>query len=127
GAVDDVLAHADFDGCIAAAKYLRAGEPPYPEADEDARFVDAPGWGFTCSPTGERLAYAIDQARTGKGANAYLTFLRNLCQTLVERAEPPSFAEHLDHLAEQRRRRLVELDRKLEQALQLHPQVLLLC
>lgn len=126
GPVDDILAHADFDGCIAAAKYVRGGEPPYPEADEDARCIDAPGWGFTCSPAGERLARAIDQARVGKGSNAYLTFLRRLCDALVEGYEPPSLASHIDNLAEQRRRRLIELDKKLEHVEEIHPQVALL-
>ena len=40
GAVDTICCHTDFDGLCAAAKFMRAGEEPYPGADADARAVD---------------------------------------------------------------------------------------
>ncbi|MFA0781639.1 Cas10/Cmr2 second palm domain-containing protein [Fervidibacter sacchari] len=41
GQVDTIVAHGDFDGIMAAAKWLLGGEEPYPGADEDARAIDS--------------------------------------------------------------------------------------
>jgi hypothetical protein len=41
GHVDDIVAHADFDGCVAAVKWLRGGREPYAGADEDARAAES--------------------------------------------------------------------------------------
>ncbi len=41
GRVDTIVAHGDFDGVIAAAKWLLGGEEPYPGADADARAADS--------------------------------------------------------------------------------------
>ena len=40
GPVDTVICHTDFDGLCSAAKWLRGGEEPYPDADRDARLID---------------------------------------------------------------------------------------
>jgi hypothetical protein len=47
GHVDTIVCHTDFDGLCSAAKWLRGGTEPYPNADDDARAIDtrtaAPG------------------------------------------------------------------------------------
>ncbi|HSA22866.1 MAG TPA: hypothetical protein P5076_15530, partial [Myxococcota bacterium] len=68
GPFEHLLAHADFDGLMSAVKLLGGGQPPYPEADEDARAVDSPGRGFRLSARGQRLARAMDQASVERGA-----------------------------------------------------------
>ena len=40
GPVDTIVTHHDLDGLYSAAKWIRAGEEPYPGADADARCVD---------------------------------------------------------------------------------------
>ena len=40
GPVDTIVTHLDLDGLYSAAKWIRAGEEPYPGADHDARCVD---------------------------------------------------------------------------------------
>lgn len=40
GEVDTILCHTDFDGLMSAAKWIRAGDEPYPGADADARAID---------------------------------------------------------------------------------------
>src|SRR5919199_2598707 len=61
GAVDAIVAHADFDGLLSAVKFLRKGEPPWPEADEDARAADSPGRGHAMSSFGRLLLEALDE------------------------------------------------------------------
>ena len=39
GQVDTIVAHGDFDGIMAAAKWLLGGEEPYPGADEDLSLI----------------------------------------------------------------------------------------
>src|SRR6266403_2191240 len=62
GPVDVVVAHADLDGLLSAVKFLRGGNPPWPEADEDARAADSPGRGHASSPRARLLADALDHA-----------------------------------------------------------------
>jgi hypothetical protein len=40
GPVDTIVCHVDLDGLYAAAKWILAGQEPYPGADDDARAVD---------------------------------------------------------------------------------------
>ncbi len=40
GPVNTIVTHHDLDGLYSAAKWIRAGEEPYPGADADARCVD---------------------------------------------------------------------------------------
>lgn len=88
GAFDEVWAHADFDGCVAAAKLVRGGESPYPEADEDARFADAPGRGYRCSERGRRYMSALDQAQI-EGVH-YDELLDALCRALTDGGQESS-------------------------------------
>lgn len=57
GAIDTIVCHIDFDGLCAAAKWLRGGTEPYPNADADARAIDTrigqP------SPMGMRIDHAL--------------------------------------------------------------------
>ncbi|MBS2021442.1 MAG: hypothetical protein JST92_03475 [Deltaproteobacteria bacterium] len=57
GKIDVVVAHADFDGLLSAVKVLRLGEPPWPQADEDARAADSPGRGHVMT---ERARLYVD-------------------------------------------------------------------
>lgn len=56
GPVDTIVCHVDFDGLCAAAKWIRGGVPPYPEADADARAVD------TCIGRPSPLGALVDRA-----------------------------------------------------------------
>lgn len=57
GPVDTIVCHTDFDGLCAAAKWIRGGIPPYPEADADARAIDTRVG--TPGPLGERFDRAL--------------------------------------------------------------------
>lgn len=126
GIVDAVVAHADFDGCVAAAKFLRGGEPPYPEADEDARAIDAPGHGFACLIRGERLALALYRAQATRSFRKQSRLLLAIGDALVTGHEPGELSDELDQLSDERRRRLKELEVIVEQAEQAHADVLVL-
>lgn len=125
GPFEVVVAHADFDGCLTAVKLLRAGLPAYPEADEDARAIDDPGRGFSCSPAGLRLDRAMDQARIDD-PRGYLALLGEIAAALVAEREPRSLAERLDELAQARQDQEVGLARLLTGAVRPHPEVILL-
>ena len=125
--VDHLWAHADFDGCVAAAKYLRAGVTPYAEADEDARFADAPGKGFVCSTRGRRYVSALDQVRSSGTPEQYEAMLQELCDVLVAgTAEPASFAAKIDLLVAAQEEHRQRLNPLLAQATRPHPDILLL-
>lgn len=57
GPIDTIVCHGDFDGLASAAKWMRAGQEPYPGCDADARAIDTrmgiPG------PIAERIDRAI--------------------------------------------------------------------
>ena len=57
GPVETIVCHTDFDGLMSAAKWIRAGEEPYPHADDDARAVDTRIG--SPSRTGERIDRAL--------------------------------------------------------------------
>jgi len=98
GEVDELWAHADFDGCVGAAKFLRDGVAPYAEADEDARFADAPGKGFTCSARGKRYIAALDELQI-HASREYDGFLHELCLVLRNGGdEPPAFTQRVASL-----------------------------
>lgn len=127
GAVDHLWAHADFDGCVAAAKFLNGGWSPYPEADEDARWADAPGQGFTCSARGLRLASALDEASVALRTEPYLEFSARLVGSLVEGREPAELAARIDRFVEAQRLRQERLRKThLEDLVRPHPDILLL-
>lgn len=125
GPVEHVIAHLDFDGMLSAAKFLRGGIPPYPEADEDGRAIDAPGRGFVCSERGLRLALAMERS-----GDAYRSkhegFAIELVDSLVTGEEPPALAERIDKLAGQARKRQQELRGLVDQAERDHPRILIL-
>jgi len=125
GPFEHVLAHADFDGCMTAAKLLRGGSPPYPESDEDARAIDYPLHGFLCSPRGLRMARALEQAQSTLGPG-HVRLLHELADTLVRGHEPRDLGEELDALARARLEREAELSALLPQASRPHPDILLL-
>lgn len=126
GPVEHVLAHADFDGCVAAAKWLRGGVAPYPESDEDARAIDAPGHAFVCSELGRRLNLAMDQKHV-ESPSAYPAFLVEIAAALVDGAVfPPELDRRIGALAEQQTRRLAEIEPLANLAKRPHPRVLAL-
>lgn len=126
GAVDHILAHADFDGCVAAAKLLRRGERPYPECDEDARAIDAPGHGHVCSELGYRLNLAMDQQHAEAPAE-YPRLLHAICDALSAGAVfAPELDERVRALAARQEARFRELEPLAAEAKRPHPKVLAL-
>lgn len=127
GPVDHLWAHADFDGCVAAAKFLNGGEPPYPEADEDARWADAPGRGFRVSQRGRRWAQALDEASVRLSTPDYLELLRSLAQAMVRGNEPVELTQRLDRFEASLQERQASLrERFLDDLTRPHPEVLVL-
>src|SRR5438309_10902727 len=88
GPVDAIVAHADLDGLLSAVKFLRKGEPPWPEADEDARAADSPGRGHALSSFGHLLVEALDEAGSTLRANARESLRQELVEGLVRAPEP---------------------------------------
>lgn len=101
GPVDVVVAHADFDGMIAAIKWQLGGEPPWPEADEDARAVDSPGRGHRISATGDRIALALEEASGAYERGARTEFMTRVAKSIVARDESIALTEEIDTLAHQ--------------------------
>ncbi len=85
GAVDVVLAHADFDGLLSAVKFLRGGEAPYAESDEDARAVDSPGRGHTLSERGKMISAALDESRATESGAVREALRQAVCAELATR------------------------------------------
>jgi len=127
GRVDHLWAHADFDGCVAAAKFMKGGDPPYPEADEDARWADAPGQGFDCSPRGLRLASALDEGSAALRTEPYLELLAGIARALVRGVEPEGLRTQIDRLVVDQGARQARLrETYLDALVRPHPDVLLL-
>jgi hypothetical protein len=57
GPIDTIVCHTDFDGLCSAAKWINAGNEPYPGADDDARAIDTRIG--DASATGQRFDRAI--------------------------------------------------------------------
>lgn len=125
GEVHHVFAHGDFDGVISAAKFLRGGEPPYPEADADGRAIDAPGRGFVATERGLLLADAIEWSRDAK-PKGHQRFLHALADALISGKEPPSLSDQIAALARAARARREELAPLFAEAVRDHPQILVL-
>src|SRR5438067_3887867 len=100
GKVDAVVAHADLDGLLSAVKFLRGGEPPWPEADEDARAADSPGRGHALSSFGQLLAHALDEADSTLRSKARESLRQELVEGLVRAPEPlpPKLRKRLQEL-----------------------------
>ena len=99
GEVGMLVLHGDFDGMLTAVKLLRRGEPPYPEADEDARAIDSPGRGHRLSPRGQRVASAVDEAVASFTAGERRSFMEAIVWSLVEGREPDPLTERIDQAA----------------------------
>ncbi|MBI4819878.1 MAG: hypothetical protein HY791_26630 [Deltaproteobacteria bacterium] len=126
GPVDHLFSHADFDGCVAAAKFLRGGVAPYAEADEDARAIDSPGKGFVVTHRGLRLALALERSGTLERTLAFTSLYEQIAESLVTGHEPSELQDRIDKLAEAQRARYTELEKLLRKAESPHPQVRML-
>lgn len=98
GQVDHIIAHADFDGAIAAVKWLRGGQEPWPGADEDARAVDSPGRGHTLSAEGTRIALAMDEASARYERDQQLDFMTRVTTAIAERSFDPALDDEIELL-----------------------------
>lgn len=116
GEIDRIMAHADFDGAMAAAKWLNRGRPLYPDADEDARAVDSPGRGYRCSLAGQRVATALASAHDRFTLSQYTKLLRAVVDAWCCGRESDSLALTLDDLVEQAHQRSAELQPLLQRA-----------
>ncbi|MGI5864166.1 MAG: hypothetical protein ACOX6T_19220 [Myxococcales bacterium] len=99
GPIDSLVIHGDFDGVLTAVKLLRGGEPPYPEADEDARAVDSPGRGHRLSERGSRLANAIDEAVANFTTAKRRDFMSAIIRSLIDGSEPEWLSMEIDRAA----------------------------
>jgi hypothetical protein len=98
GAVDAIVAHCDFDGAIAAAKWLNQGREPWPGADEDARAIDSPGRGHVLSAPGARIAYAMDEASARYEREQQTEFMTRVTRAIAERTSTPALDDEIDTL-----------------------------
>lgn len=91
GPVDSVVCHGDVDGLVAAAKWIRGGDPPYPAADDDARAIDTRVG--EPSPLGALLDRAL---RAGARDEA---FAERVIRWLVEMPAEPAARDFLEEAA----------------------------
>ncbi|MBI1948419.1 MAG: hypothetical protein HYS27_22220 [Deltaproteobacteria bacterium] len=99
GPVDVIMAHADFDGVVAAAKWLKGGVEPWPGADEDARAVDSPGRGHALTERGARFAYAFDEASVAYKQAREHALLTKVTLAMASGESDLGLDEELDGLA----------------------------
>ncbi len=99
GPPDVILAHCDFDGAVAATKWLLKGREPWPGADEDARAIDSPGRGHALSDHGRRLAWAMDEATAVYDREARKRLMTAIVQAMRTGDESIALAEEIDTLA----------------------------
>jgi hypothetical protein len=99
GPPDVILAHCDFDGAVAATKWLLGGREPWPGADEDARAVDSPGRGHHLSDRGRRLALAMDEATAAYDREARKRLMTAIVEAMHTGDESIALAEEVDTLA----------------------------
>jgi hypothetical protein len=99
GPVDVVVAHADLDGLLSAVKFLRGGEPPWPEADEDARAADSPGRGHALSARAAQLSEALDHATSELRSAQRESLRQQLVQALVTGEMPKALQRRVEDLA----------------------------
>ena len=88
GRVDAVVAHADLDGLLSAVKFLRGGDPPWPEADEDARAADSPGRGHALSARARLYLEALDEAGSTLRSKQREALRQDLVAALARSPEP---------------------------------------
>lgn len=99
GPVTRILAHSDFDGLMSAVNWMRQGEPPYPEANEDARAADSPGRGHHMSTRGLRLQDALEEHKDRAHTPERHALLTQVAHALVAGAESSELTAQLDELA----------------------------
>jgi hypothetical protein len=116
GPVDVVVAHADLDGLLSAVKFLRGGEPPWPEADEDARAADSPGRGHALSPRAALLAAALDHATAELRTAQRETLRQQIVQALGHGDFPPALQKRIEELARAHGEALAPVDALAAQA-----------
>ena len=99
GQVDTIVTHGDFDGVMAAAKWLLGGEEPYPCADADARVADSRIG--TLSPLGQTLDWALKVDLTDDAfRHTLLRYLVSRCQNKEAEGEIQGRAEAYKSIAE---------------------------
>jgi hypothetical protein len=108
GPVDVVVAHADLDGLLSAVKYLRGGEPPWPEADEDARAADSPGRGHKLSERAALISDALDYAVSEMRTAQREALRQEIVEALVKSAPLPE--ARLRELADKQRKALAPVE-----------------
>jgi len=116
GSVDVVIAHADFDGLLSAVKFLRNGEPPWPEADEDARAADSPGRGHALSEKAQLIAEALDYAQAELRSAQRESLRQQLVEALVKGELPAPLEERLRELSRKQREALLPVEALAAQA-----------
>ena len=99
GAVEVVMAHADFDGLLSAVKFLRGGVAPWPEADEDARAADSPGRGHAYSARARLLSEALDHAAAELRTAQRESLRQEIVAALVSGAMPAQLQQRIEELA----------------------------
>lgn len=99
GPIDAIVAHADFDGLVAAVKWRLAGEEPWRGADEDARAVDSPGRGHALSDRGERLALALEEASGSYERERRKQLMTRIADAITDDDEPLGLTDEIDSLA----------------------------
>ena len=124
GSVEHLWTHADFDGCLSAAKFLNGGKPCYEEMDEDARAIDSPGWGFKSSDRALRMSRALDQLEGTEGPLEAL--MRDIIESLLADQENPALTKRLESLSQKRIEHEADLMDLLSQTSRPLPEVLLL-
>jgi len=110
------VAHADFDGLVSAVKFLRGGEPPWPEADEDARAADSPGRGHVLSAQGRLIADALDHAAAELRTAQRDALRQELVDALVKGQLSEELRLRLDKLARAHAEALEPVDALAAQA-----------
>jgi hypothetical protein len=116
GDVEVVVAHADLDGLLSAVKFLRGGEPPWPEADEDARAADSPGRGHPISPRAAQLSEALDHAAAELRTAQRESLRQQIVEALVKGETPKALQRRIEDLARAHHEALAPVDGLAAQA-----------
>src|SRR4051812_46393000 len=110
GPVGVVVAHADFDGLLSAVKFLRGGNPPWPEADEDARAADSPGRGHAWSARARLIADALDYAAAELRTAQRESLRQQIVQALADGELAPALQKRVEDLAREHQEALAPVD-----------------
>ncbi len=116
GPVDAVVAHADFDGLLSAVKFLRGGEPPWAEADEDARAADSPGRGHAYSDRARLISDALDHAASEFRSAQRESLRQEIVAALVAGDLPAGLRARIEDLAREHHKSLEPVEALAAQA-----------